>query len=153
MSSVRSLGFSRPSVGYERGAPRPPLLTPSRPEQLQHTGSMLKPPSSLPKCDAQASSAGAARSTTSSPSHARAQGDEKLVQLLELLGHPTLPARGTVESFLRGIELVQDHQRLASFFLEGHRRDLPSVTSFVVGPDEARVRGHFEVRAKERHGL
>jgi hypothetical protein len=35
----------------------------------------------------------------------RAQSDEKLVQLLELVGYPTLhPADGTVESFLRGIE-------------------------------------------------
>jgi hypothetical protein len=42
-----------------------------------------------------------ARSTTSRPPHARAQGDEKLVQLLELLGHPTLHSRNRViESFL-----------------------------------------------------
>jgi hypothetical protein len=63
------------------------------------------------------SQAADARSTPSRPSHARAQGVEKLVQLLELLGHPTLhPGDGTVESFLRGIEFVQDQQRLATFF-------------------------------------
>jgi hypothetical protein len=40
-------------------------------------------------------------------SYARAQGDEKLVQLRERLGHSTLhPGDGTVESILGGIEFV-----------------------------------------------
>src|SRR6185437_943777 len=57
------------------------------------------------------------RSTTSSPSHARAQGNEKLVQLGERLHHRVRRAStGSVESFLRGIELVHDQQRLAIFF-------------------------------------
>src|SRR6188474_3446179 len=91
-----------------------------------------------------------ARSTTSWPSHARAQGDEKLVQLLERLSHRIRrPRAGGVESFLRGIELVQDQQRLAAFFREGHRRD-GTLSTFLIGPDEARVRCYFLVRAEER---
>src|SRR5688572_32388893 len=87
-------------------------------------------------------------------SHARAQGDEKLVQLLERLDHRIRrPGAGRVESFLRGIELVHDQQRLATLFLEGHRGDWPTLTSFLIGPDEARVRCHFEVRAEERHSI
>ena len=44
--------------------------------------------------------------------------------MLERFGHPTLhPGDGSIESFLRGIEFVQDQQRLATFFLEGHRGD------------------------------
>src|ERR1700722_8799788 len=83
----------------------------------------------------------------------RAQGLKKLVELRERLGHPTLhPGDGSVESLLRGIELVHDQQRLASFFLEGHRGD-GAVVTFVIGPDEARVRGHFDVPAEKRHGL
>ena len=40
---------------------------------------------------------------------ARAQGDEKLVQLLERLDHRIRrPGAGSVERFLRGIELVHD---------------------------------------------
>src|SRR5436190_17860983 len=88
------------------------------------------------------------------PSHARAQGAEKLVQLLERLAHRIRrPGAGSVESFLRGIELVHDQQGLATFFLEGHRGDRPTLTTFLVGPDEARVRCHFEVRAEERHSI
>jgi hypothetical protein len=46
-------------------------------------------------------------------------GDEKFVQLLELLAHPTLhPLGGTVEGFLRKIEFVEGPQRLIAFFLE-----------------------------------
>src|SRR5258706_691890 len=82
----------------------------------------------------------------------RTGGAEKLVQLLERLAHRIRrPGAGSVESFLRGIELVQDQQRLAIFFLEGHRGDRATVTAFVIGPDEARVRCHIEVRAEERH--
>jgi len=47
------------------------------------------------------------RSTTSRPPRARAQGHEKLVQLLECLAHRIrCPGAGSVESFLRGIEFV-----------------------------------------------
>jgi hypothetical protein len=58
---------------------------------------------------------------------ARAQGDEKLVQLLERLAEPTRTpgGDGTVESFLRGIEVVHDDQRLATSVFEGHRGDGP----------------------------
>ena len=66
---------------------------------------------------------------------------------------PLPEADGLVESFLRGIELVQDQQRLATLFLEGHRGDGPAAATFLVGPDEARVRCHFDVSAEERHGL
>src|SRR5262249_41456716 len=88
------------------------------------------------------SDASSSSATTSSPSHARAQGDEKLAQLLERLAHPTSTpgGDGTVESFLRGIEVVHDEQRLAAFLIEGHRGDGPTVTTFVIRPDEARVR-------------
>src|ERR1700733_1231595 len=49
-------------------------------------------------------------------SRASGQGDEKLVQLRERLGHPTLhPGDGSVESFLRGIEFLHDQERLAAF--------------------------------------
>src|SRR6185295_11099181 len=92
--------------------------------------------------------------TTPSPSHARAQGEEKLVQLRERLDRRIRrPGAGSVESFLRGIELAHDQQRLATLFLEGHRGDGPTLTTFLIGPDEARVRCHFEVRAEERHGI
>ena len=50
----------------------------------------------------------------------------------------------SLKSFLRGIELVQDQQRLATFFLEGHRGN-GAVITFVIGPDEARVRWNFDV--------
>src|ERR1700685_611065 len=81
------------------------------------------------------------------------QGDEKLVQLLERLAHPILhPGDGTVESFLRGIEFAHDQQRLATFFLEGHRGD-GTVVTFVISPDEARVRCHFDVPTEDRHWL
>src|ERR1700675_751590 len=84
------------------------------------------------------------------PSRARAEGNEKLVQLRECLNHHIRrPGAGSVESFLRGIKLVHDQQRLAAFFLEGHRRDGTLVT-FLIGPDEARVRCYFLVRAEER---
>src|ERR1700722_10306238 len=81
----------------------------------------------------------------------RSQGLKKLVELRERLGHPALhPGDGGVESCLRGIEFVHDQQRLASLFLEGHRGD-GAVVTFVIGPDEARVRGHFDVPAEKRH--
>jgi hypothetical protein len=48
---------------------------------------------------------------------ARAQGDEKLVQLLERLGHPTLhPGDRILECILRGIEFVQDQPKNAIGF-------------------------------------
>src|SRR4029078_9790889 len=53
-----------------------------------------------------------------------AQGDEKLVQLLERLAHVATRASGgdgTVESFLRRIEVAHDEQRLSTLLFEGHR--------------------------------
>ena len=83
----------------------------------------------------------------------RAEGDEELVELRELFGHPAFHAgEGTVERFLRWIELMQDQHRLAVLFLEGDGGG-GRVVAFFVGPDEARVRDHFEVSAEERHGL
>jgi hypothetical protein len=77
-------------------------------------------------------------------------GDEKLVQLPKRLAHHIgRPGAGSVESFLRGIELVHDQQRLATPFLEGHRGDRPTVTTFLIGPDEARVRYHFDIPTEE----
>ena len=59
---------------------------------------------------------------------------------------PVLPeAMASSRSFLRGIEAVHDQQRLAACFLERYRRDLPTVATFFIGPDEARMRcGHRE---------
>src|SRR5215471_8003352 len=75
---------------------------------------------------------------TSGLPHARAQGDEKLVQLLERLDHSVRKAgAGSVESFLRGVEIAHDQQRLATFFLEGDRGDGPTLTTFFIRPDEA----------------
>lgn len=83
----------------------------------------------------------------------RAQGDEKLVQLVELLGHAALhPGDGLVESLLRGIELVQDEQCPAALVLEGHRGH-GSVATFLIRPDEARVRYHVDIAAEELHGV
>src|SRR5215471_10346670 len=101
-------------------------------------------------CAAVAGELSGVRRTEALSSHARAQGDEKLVQLLERLAHNIRsPGAGSVESFLRGIELVHDQQRLATFFLEGHRGDGPTFTTFVIGPDEARVRCHFDIPTEE----
>jgi hypothetical protein len=74
--------------------------------------------------------------------------------LLECLGDPTRAAgsNGSVESFLRGIEVVHDEQRLATSFFEGHRGD-GTVVTFVIRPDEAGVRYHFDVPTEERHRL
>src|SRR5262245_66028631 len=75
------------------------------------------------------------RSTTSWPSQTRAQGDEELVQLPERLAHHIRrPGAGSVESFLRWIEVVHDQQRLATFFLEGDRGDRPALATFLIGP-------------------
>src|SRR5256886_4152292 len=74
-------------------------------------------------------------------SRALAQGDEKLVQLIERLDHCIgCSGAGSVERFLRRIALVQDHQRLAALFLEGHRGDRPALATFLIGPREARIR-------------
>src|SRR5690349_19077863 len=85
------------------------------------------------------------------PFRARVQGEEKLVQLREGL-HRRIrrPGAGSVESFLRGIQLMHDQQRLAAAFLEGHGGDGPIGTAFLIGPGEARGRCHFEVGAEER---
>src|SRR4051812_14137039 len=46
---------------------------------------------------------------------------------------------------------MHDQQRLACVFIESYRGDGLAVVTFVVGPNEARVRCHFEVRAEELH--
>src|SRR6188472_3221506 len=88
----------------------------------------------------------------SCPSHARVQGEEQLLQLVERLGH-RVRAPGLLEGFLRGIEVVDDQLRLAALVLECDRGDLPVLATFLVGPGEARMRRHVEVRTEERHGL
>src|ERR1700679_1268851 len=90
------------------------------------------------------------KSRLSISSSRRAQGDEKLVQLRERLGHRIFHPGVDIESFLGGIEFVIDQQRLATSFLEGHGADRTSVT-IVIRPDEARVRRYFLVRAEKRH--
>ena len=64
-------------------------------------------------------------------------GDEKLVQLLELLAKPVRAARGHsfIESVLGGIEVTQDEQRLAVCVLKGDRGH-GTLFSFVIGPDQ-----------------
>src|SRR5215831_956300 len=87
-------------------------------------------------------------------SRALTQRDEKLVQLIECLAHCIgCSSAGSVERFLRRIALVQDHQRLAALFLEGHRGDMPALATFFIGPREARIRLHFDIRAEKRGGL
>jgi ABC-2 type transport system permease protein len=81
----------------------------------------------------------------------RAQADEELVELLERLGHPVQAPGALVGSFLRGIEVADDQQRLAALLLERHRGDGSALTTFVIGPDDARVRGHFDVPTEELH--
>lgn len=44
---------------------------------------------------------------------------------------------GSIESFLRGIEVVHDDQGLGTSFFEGHRGDGPAVFTFVIRPAEA----------------
>src|SRR5690606_20516290 len=39
----------------------------------------------------------------------------------------------------------------AVLFLEGHRRDGPILATFFIGPDDARIRCHFEVATEELH--
>ena len=46
---------------------------------------------------------------------------------------------------------MHGQQRLAGVFIEGHRSDCLAVVTFLVGPNEARVRCHFEVCAEELH--
>jgi hypothetical protein len=82
----------------------------------------------------------------------RSQRGENLGELVERLAHPVVRPEISVESVLRGIELVQDDQRLAALFLEGHRGD-GAVITFLIGPYKARVRCHFDVLAEERLGL
>src|SRR5260370_42373106 len=92
-----------------------------------------------------------ARSTSLLLSRGLSQGDEKLVQLIERLDHCIgCSGAGSVERFLRRMALVQDHQRLATLFLEGHRGDRPALATFLIGPREARIRLHLEIRAAKR---
>lgn len=83
---------------------------------------------------------------------ARAKGGEKFIQLPELFGHRPFHARtGFVARFPGRIEFAQDQQRLAAFRrLEGDRGH-GAVFAFVIGPDEARGRRHFEIFAEEGH--
>ena len=48
---------------------------------------------------------------------------------------------------------MHDQQRLATLFLECHGGDRTTLTTFLIGPHEAGVRCHFEVRAEERHSI
>src|SRR5262249_12730095 len=93
-----------------------------------------------------------ARSTTSWPSRTRDQAGDELIQLPERLVHRTR-APGGLESFLRGIEVMHDQQRLATRSLKGHRGHASTIVPFIVGPHEARVRYHSQVPAVERHTL
>ena len=76
-----------------------------------------------------------AEATTSRPSRTPTQCDDEFVELVERLAHSTRApgGDGTVESFLRGIEVVHEQLRLATFLLEGHRGDGPTVVPFVAG--------------------
>src|SRR3984957_715150 len=86
-------------------------------------------------------------------SRVQAQGDEKLIQLLERLANSTRTTRRnrSVESFLRGIEVVHNDQRLVTAFFKGHCGDGPAFTTFLIRPDEAGMRCHFDVSAEEFH--
>src|SRR5262249_2553582 len=75
------------------------------------------------------------------------QSYEKLVHLRERLDRRIRrTGAGSIESFLRRIEFMHDQQRLATFFFEGHRGD-GTVVTFLISPNEARVRCHFDVSA------
>src|SRR5689334_652879 len=87
-------------------------------------------------------------------SRALTQRDEKLVQLIERLDHCIgCSGAGSVKRFLRRILLAQDHQRPATLFLEGHRGDRPALATFFIGPREARIGLHFDIRAERRDRL
>src|SRR5687767_12684305 len=117
-----------------RAAPHPPPArgpTCLRRDRLDRSRGLRRARIALGGC------AAARRDPTSWPSRARAQGEEKLVQLRERLDHRIRrPGAGSVQSFLRGIELVHDQQRLATLFLECHRDDRPTLTTFLVGRSE-----------------
>ena len=83
-----------------------------------------------------------------------AQGDEKLVQLLERLAKPTCTpgGDGSVEGLLGGIEFVQDQQRLVAFVFESHRSH-GTIIAFLICPDQPRGRRHFDVSAEESDRL
>ncbi len=83
------------------------------------------------------------------------QGDEKLIKLLERCAKPTCTPiiDGTVESFLRRIEVVHDEQGLGTPFFEGHRGHSAAFATFLVSLDEAGVRRHFDVTTEEGHRL
>src|SRR5215469_5853824 len=44
---------------------------------------------------------------------------------------------------------MDDQQRVAARFFEGQRGDRPTLIPFVIGPDQARGRCHFEVATEE----
>src|SRR6476660_7317006 len=95
------------------------------------------------------------RTPSASAERSSAQSEEKRVELLERLAKPTRTSGGdrSVESFLRGIEVVHDDQCLATSFFEGHRGNGPTFATVVIGPDQAGVRRHFNVPTEKRHGL
>ncbi len=76
---------------------------------------------------------------------------EQLVQLRERLGHSVVGALGRFEGFGRGVDLVQDDPCRLAAVLERQRADLAGITALVVRPHQARVRGHLEISAEERH--
>jgi hypothetical protein len=47
---------------------------------------------------------------------------------------------------------VQDEQRLAAFALEDYRGD-GAVVTFVIGPDKAQVRCHFDIPTEKHQRL
>src|SRR5262245_33792293 len=48
---------------------------------------------------------------------------------------------------------MHHEQGLATFFFEGQRGDGTTLSTFFIGPDEARGRSYFEIPAEERHGI
>ena len=51
------------------------------------------------------------------------------------------------------MQLGQDHQRGSCSLLKSNRGDGSAVAAFFIGPDEARIRVHFEILSKKFHRL